>query len=370
MGRRKENVVNRLAVVVLYNKNGIIGDYFFFYLRKLKEICVDVVVIINGKCQQSYTQQIKSIGCQIIRRENYGYDSGAYKDYFSNCSWDLRPYDEIVLSNDTFYGPFFSLKELFDQFQKENCDYWGITRHPAICEEGREIPSHIQSYFMVFKKKVIRSSDFTNFWINMKYANDYREAVDNFEIALNEYLTNCGFKGSSLMDIAEENWEVKKNPYLYYSYDLIKNTKVPFLKKKALWFSAPAFEQGLNALEYLQKEALYDTRLIWQDLNSNLHVGFNEIIEFVDNHNKVFLYGAGNCGRNIARYLKYRNRTYESFVVTEGKENYSNCIDICELKLNGNDGIIVAVSEKYVEEIERILQNKGIAKQQILTGIR
>jgi len=80
----------------------------------------------------------------------------------------------------------------------------GITRHPKQeFPDGRVVESHIQSYFIVIKNKLIRSRYFLEFWEKLLYSKTYQEAVENFEIKFTTFFEAKGFYGKSLMDFKE-----------------------------------------------------------------------------------------------------------------------------------------------------------------------
>lgn len=58
----------------------------------------------------------------MVVRENAGYDAGAYK--FAIFKYlkieEIRQYEELILCNDTFIGPFVPLKDIFDTMAKES----------------------------------------------------------------------------------------------------------------------------------------------------------------------------------------------------------------------------------------------------------
>ena len=103
----------------------------------------------------------------IYYRTNKGYDSGAYKDALcSFLGWDeVYKYDELILVNDSFFGFFYPLKDSFQLMDKEKCDFWGMTGQAAgeYKDPFYSFDEHVHSYFMVFKKNVLKSKAFKSF---------------------------------------------------------------------------------------------------------------------------------------------------------------------------------------------------------------
>lgn len=363
----------RLAIVALFNKYGIIDDYIFTYIKELMKICKDIIIAINGNCENGYISRLENMGCRLYIRENIGYDGGAYKDVFLDFldKSELRSYDEIILSNDTFYGPFYPLGELWNFFEPIDCDYWGITRHPdGENENGLRYDAHIQGYFLVIKKQIFLSDSFIKFWDELDYPKDYWSAVEEYELGLNNYLKNKNFVGCALTDFYTSciNQEYNINPYLYCCYDLVKKARSPFLKKKAININCVYFSEALKTIEYLKENKLYDIDLIWKSIGSTLQFDFMQINNFVKTHKKVYIYGAGVIGNNVANYLMNESLKFEAFVVSKGKEKYNNCINLDELMLTCDDGIIIAMNEKYTNEVMKLLEDRKIERNNILYG--
>ena len=99
--------MKRLGVFVFYDASGIVDPYVEYLLESMKNIIQKLIIIINGEIKDEEYNKLKKYSQDIFIRKNYGYDAGAYKDVFMQflTRKEQIKWDEIILFNDTFYGP-------------------------------------------------------------------------------------------------------------------------------------------------------------------------------------------------------------------------------------------------------------------------
>lgn len=91
------------------------------------------------------------------------------------------------------------------------------------------------------------------------------------------------------------------------------------------------------------------------------------IKDFFEKNHEVYLYGAGEVGKAIARWLKKIGLMPEGFIVTDKKSGMSEIEELPvyeadKWEYNDRKGIIITVSkEEYRRQIERILGEKRIS---------
>lgn len=120
----------RRGIFVFYDANGIVDEYVEVLLKSMEEILTNLLIVINGEIKLDSLLKLGKYADRIFFRENKGYDGGAYKDVFLNFAKDDKweSWDEVILFNDTFYGPLFSWSEIFDKMSKVDVDFWGLSR--------------------------------------------------------------------------------------------------------------------------------------------------------------------------------------------------------------------------------------------------
>ncbi|MBI5740663.1 MAG: hypothetical protein HZA16_08070 [Nitrospirae bacterium] len=176
--------VQRAAVFAHFDVDGRIDDYVVYLLKNIREACVSVVFVTTSDPGKQEISRIEGLCEKVIVRKNEGHDFMSYKHGLSVL--DKDKYDEIVLCNDSVYGPLFPLGDVFNKMRDSECDFWGIT-------ENTDLAYHIQSYFIAFKRKVIRSASFGDFWRNVSVENDKSSVIEKYEVGLTRFLVEAGF---------------------------------------------------------------------------------------------------------------------------------------------------------------------------------
>ncbi|MCR2048723.1 rhamnan synthesis F family protein [Acetatifactor muris] len=360
--------MKRLGIIVLFDSSGNVDNYIKVLLSSLQSELHEILIVINGYMDNNSLKILYNYTDMVFCRENIGFDAGAYKDvflhFFGRDRYEM--YDEIILMNDTIFGPLSSLKMLFERFEAENVDFWGLTKHPEkVCNNGKVIESHIQAYFLVIRKTLFTDSLFETFWRELDYPQSYEMAVRNFEIKFTVFFTEKGFQGNSLMELYQGLLWEKENPYLLHSYELIKELKVPFFKKKCLQFQNEGYINALKTLEYIEKEDKYDTSLIWDNIyrlcreKKYLSVlDYADLDKFYAVHNRIFIYGNGKYGQKMEKYFRYRNWTFECFLSSEITDTFVNCCKYSEIDFNSDDGVILALGKAAFAEVYPVVRER------------
>lgn len=267
--------MKRLAIYFFYDKDGIVDNYVPYFLQNLKPFCEKLCVVVNGNLTEKSRELLETISDDLIIRENQGYDSWAYKRAIEYYGYDkLKEYDEVLLSNYTFFGPIYPLNELFDEMTKTDCDFWGIHRHPKINYRvaETEIIEHIQSHFIVFRNKILSSPHFQNYWQTLQPVHSYDEAITRHELRCTKYFEDLGYKSNVFLN-DKFYMDSMTNASIHYAFRQIVSDHCPILKRKFIWINnntleCPQFtqESALDLIYYLRNNTDYNTDLIWDNL--------------------------------------------------------------------------------------------------------
>ena len=274
----------RMCILQICVRRNEIEEYIFYLINKLNEISDDLLVVANGKCSDSDKTKIKDLECDLFERQDQGFDSGAFRDAMLNhITWDkLTGYDEVVLVNDSCYGPMFSLQKMFEYMDKEksDLDYWTITEQESFKKKnwGKIIPYHVQPYFLVIRRKLLCSQIFFDFWNELEVPSNYAQAISNYELKFAEFFAAKDFKGGAYIDgkkLCSEGDD--ESAYVFFdTYKLLNQYKCPMIKRKAFrsdWKTVLGTSAGENAkrtIDYIKKETNYDSELIIQDMIHNM----------------------------------------------------------------------------------------------------
>lgn len=366
----------RAAVMSCYDQDGDIAEYKRLLIRTIKKHAGFFLVVCNGDLSEKSREFLDREHVRVVVRENIGFDAGAYKDVLSEI--DLGKYNELLLLNDTFFGFFYPLEEFFERSQREQgTDFWGLTSHPkGNVGLGLTFESHIQSYFLFVKERMLHSRDFMFFWENLSYPRSYAEAVYYFETQFTKFFREKGYVGRAYCDLTEtgiaERYNI--NPCFHYPYELVSILRCPVIKRKSLVIGNGSV---WKALEYLKDKRLYDLELLWGQVIKEYRQGtmkayFNlyELELFLAKYSRIYIYGIGRYGMDIYRYLACRNFNIQKFIVSR-KENIlrEDVIQISELQADSDTGIIVALKPEYTGEVLGGLLRR-VSREQLFLGMQ
>jgi rhamnosyltransferase len=175
----------------------------------------------------------------VIERENTGYDFYSWKTGLERCATELSGFDEVLLLNSSVLGPVKPLAPVFAAMDKRAIDFWGFTDN---YETGTY---HLQSFFLVFRRAVLASAAFRNFWRAMQPVSQREAVITAYEVPLLQYFTAAGFRGASYIELAKLRRRFKmnlfnrrkkfpmSNPTLLYP-QLLHRYGMPFIKIELL----------------------------------------------------------------------------------------------------------------------------------------
>ena len=180
--------VKRLCLFAHFDKDNIVDEYVLFYLRDIRKVADRIVFVSTSLLNAETISRLKDICDSVIIRKNEGYDFASWQTALQ--SETLQNFDELILCNDSVYGPFFPLEQVFGEMKGESCDFWGMT-------SNYDIAFHIQSYFLVFRKTILVSSVFQKFWKSVEIMKSKEKVIKLCEIGLSQTLLKAGFKAST-----------------------------------------------------------------------------------------------------------------------------------------------------------------------------
>lgn len=260
-----------------------------------------------------------------------------------------------------------------------DADYWGMTRMPAgkFIKEDYAFDTHIQSYFLAIKSRVLGDRKFREFWEKLPYAESLFQTIVSFEVGINNWLKTLGYNEIAVTDLqGTGNWlNVNGNPYICRSLELIRDAGIPILKRKSLDLGRIGFINALMAIKEIENNCNYDVNLIFDHISriskfdrSRGMINFKALDEFYQNHSKIYIYGAGVYGRNLEAYFNYKGWNLESFLVTEGENLPKDCRIFGSVDIGIDDGVIIAIMDESIySEIFEILK-KHCQRTQIFNG--
>lgn len=206
--------LTRLAIFVFYDPQGTVDRYVTYLLEVLRPNVTRLVVVSNTELDNSNRERLERCCDDLFVRENRGLDAAAFKQgLVSFCGWEeVRKYDEVVLLNDTFFGPITSFDAMFFDMASRAVDFWGMAAGYSTENTERKVkygfaPEHIQSYFIVFRQSMVQSQAFYDYWQGYDDSmNTYLDVVTEHELVMTKHFQDLGFR-----------WDIYANTERYHS---------------------------------------------------------------------------------------------------------------------------------------------------------
>lgn len=233
--------MKRLLLYVHFNKYNRVSSHVYYQLTQMRPLFSKVVFISNSQVSEHDYQKLVDLHLMdnFIQRENVGFDFAAWRDGMTHVGFDdITTYDVVTIMNDTCFGPLWDIKDYYLNYEaNDQVDFWGLTnnRRTKKSRQTQGFPEHIQSYFITFKKPVIVSLAFRNFWENVKNHTDVQEVINDYETKVTTTFLAAGFRYQTVFDTVNEDTTGMLHPdFSYYNPTAILNHKVPFIKVKAI----------------------------------------------------------------------------------------------------------------------------------------
>ena len=241
---RPSSLTNKkVCFFAAWDPDGIVDSYVLNYLDELVKENFDIYFSTTSpkKFSEETLSELKKRCIYISRRRNLGLDFVSWK----LCYYQLpasHGYQELLLTNDSVFGPIFPLTEVFHKIDSMDEDVIGMT-------DNYERAHHLQSYFLFFKKKPLERF-MPNFLKSIKILRDKDVIIEKYEVGLSKSLINAGFKLGSIFSV-DCTLEKVKNLKIHPKYDefkagyainsttvfwhiLIEHFRYPFLKREVL----------------------------------------------------------------------------------------------------------------------------------------
>ncbi|MBM7566464.1 rhamnan synthesis F family protein [Paenibacillus sacheonensis] len=275
---------NRLGIFQMHDADGVVDRYIEYLLDDLRRNVNHLVIVCNGGINEEGRSALKKYTTDVFIRKNEGFDAAAIKETLEVLlGWErVYQYDELVLVNNSCFGPLYPLESVFETMEQKDVDFWGLTEQPSLPNSfsspaihSRYLPSHIQTYFLVIRHRLLHSEDFRRIWDTLPQIYSCEEAVIHYELRFTVFFSELGYIHDTYVDSGlftvmnpEDNYEY----VMYESYRLIAECKCPLIKREN--FSRPlnntleasAGEDMTRAFAYIRDNTTYNVDLIWNHL--------------------------------------------------------------------------------------------------------
>lgn len=225
---RTARSLGRTAVVAAYFGKGVLPETLLYLLRGLKEVVDNIVLVGDCPVLPDEVEKLRGVVSVAKFERHCQYDFGSYRRGLELARaeglLDASLADELVMMNDSCYGPVYPFAESFAAMSSRACDFWGMTPYRAIGG------LHLQSYFYVFRRRIIDSGRLDGFLERVKGRIERDKVIVMFELRLTEYLRGEGFTWDSFvpLDVLAGGSPTK------HPLTLCRKYRMPLLKAKAV----------------------------------------------------------------------------------------------------------------------------------------
>jgi SAM-dependent methyltransferase len=232
--RGPESIERRLGLYAHYDREGLVRPYVLHALQGLREVCSEIHFVSTALLSAEERSKLEGLCAKVVLRENRGFDFGMWAEALRQ----LNPSqcDEVLLANSSVLGPVFPLGPVFEAAQALEAEFWGLT-------ENHELARHVQSYFLVFRRRVLESPAFAAFWSRILDFREKEQMIRAYEVGLTRFLEGEGFRGAALFPrerLAEARGRTRffrhraaQNPTLSMAAVLL-DLGMPFVKAELL----------------------------------------------------------------------------------------------------------------------------------------
>ena len=246
----------RTAVFASFSGEGRIKETVLFYLRGLREVVDNIVFVANNPVFPDEVAKLDGLVRLAVFRHHGCYDFGSYKIGWNEAKalglLEPEVCDELVVCNDSCYGPVFPFSETFSEMDRRNreakpdgrFDFWGMTAHELFDRP------HVQSYFYVFGKAVLEGGALDRFFEDADEIRERGQVVYFCETALSAELVSAGHRFASLVP---ENFSKKRDsPPIKFPVTMLSGYRMPLVKAKTL--NGESKESLAETLEIVRRE--------------------------------------------------------------------------------------------------------------------
>ncbi|MFJ6653175.1 rhamnan synthesis F family protein [Microbacterium sp. NPDC091313] len=263
----------RLVIYVVYDRRGEVDDYVLHALSGLREHADRILVVVNGKLTDEGRSRLVAVSDEILVRENVGFDIWAHKEALDHVGDTLGEFDEVVLTNDTWFGPVRPYGPVFERMGGRGLHFWGMTDHerqvPNPFTGKGVLPYHLQSFWIAVRREMFLSAQWRSYWDSLPEMSSYFDAVLKHEIVFTEHFTTRGF----IADVAFGYTDYDTvNPSLFNADALVLDG-CPTLKRRPLFHYPPFLDRHAVIGREILRDAEstgFPVELIWQNLSRHI----------------------------------------------------------------------------------------------------
>lgn len=181
----------RLCLFAHYDEGGAIGDHVIHHLDALRSAGFAVLVASTATLDAEQAATLRSHCDGVELRPNVGLDFGSWKHLVGRV--DLARAEQLLLCNDSVYGPLVPLDPYLEALTARDADFYGV------CGSIQH-DFHLQSWFLLFAPRAFRSRAFADFFDDRTVPTSKRGIIVENEVRLTRVLVDAGLRYACAYD--------------------------------------------------------------------------------------------------------------------------------------------------------------------------
>lgn len=266
----------KLVLFAHYDPNDEVDEYVRFYIEKLFSLG-STIIFVSGSpyLNAESAAKIAPFCAGIYTRRTLSNDFGLWHlawELMKRRGWQLENFNQLLLANDSVYGPLFDLKEMFSRF--DGADMYGVT-------ESMEQSPHLQSYFLLWDLNPKTCGFINAFWRDFRYVVRREELIKRYEIGISRRARQYGLRQMAYISNEDARAAAARhqdhqhlaeiaardvNNSLYLWDVLITDLRCPFLKRDLPMRNRYGSTKISELPSFLKRWTEYDPALIERDL--------------------------------------------------------------------------------------------------------
>ncbi|MBQ5317228.1 MAG: hypothetical protein J6I96_06715 [Oscillospiraceae bacterium] len=239
----KPCVHHRTAILSCFFAKGEIPKTLFMLMDGLKEIADNIVLVGDCKIIPSELDKLSDYVCYAKFVRHNQYDFGSYNIGLryarENGLLTNDIAEELVVLNDSCYGPVYPFSESVAKMSSPKIDFWGLSGYKTAI-----FKKHISSYFFVFKRNILDTEYLDEFIGTIEGQLDRSKVIIKYETELTGFLAGKGFRYDAIC--FRNDLSVFNHPVTF-----LKEYRIPLIKKKA--FQRVSKEDINEALDIIRE---------------------------------------------------------------------------------------------------------------------
>jgi rhamnosyltransferase len=232
----------RLVIYVVYDRRGGVEGFVPSVLEGIRPHADRIIAVVNGSLTEAGRRVLAPLVDEVVVRPNDGLDIWAQKTVLDLVGDDIARYDEVILTNDTWFGPVRPLGDVLARMDRRPLDFWGMNDHPPVAAGGplvsAAVPFHLQSFWIAVRRRMFRSEAWRAYWRDLPVMPRYQDAVTLHELRFTDHFIQRGFAVDAAFPSAGYDTE---NPSFFEAEQLLVDGS-PLLKRKPFHLWPPLTE--------------------------------------------------------------------------------------------------------------------------------